>query len=311
MPGAHRESNKGVFKMLDKTDVVAEARRKIAAIGPVFNPDILAATREIYAPMVGKPRTNVQVTKDVAYGQDARHKLDVYRPAQATGQILIYIPGGGFVGGSKDGDDGVGPFYGNIGNYFADHGVVTVIANYRLAPAHAYPAGAQDIAGVVAWVRANAKQYGGNPDQIILYGQSAGSTHCATYLFDSSLHPASGVGVAAGILMSGIYKLEGEQKHPGIVAYFGTDQASYAARSPLTHIAKGARIPILVSVAEYDPAFLAVPSFQLATALTLRDSKSPQVAFFAGHNHVSTVMSLGTAQDDVGSRIREFIAGVK
>lgn len=297
--------------MLDKPNVVAETAGKVAAMGPVFGPDILAATRTIYAPMVGKPRTAVQVSKDVAYGPDPRHKLDVYRPAQAATHIVIYIPGGGFVGGSKDGDDGDGLFYGNIGNYFADHGVLTVIANYRLAPAHGYPAGAQDVGNVVAWVRANAKQYGANPDSIVLFGQSAGSTHCATYLFDSSLHPASGVGVAAGILMSGIYKLQGEQKHPGIVAYFGTDQSTYAARSPLTHIAKGARIPLLVSVAEYDPAFLAIPSFELAQALTARDARSPRFAYFAGHNHVSTVMSLGTAQDDVGSLLRGFIASVK
>ena len=49
----------------------------------------------------------------------------------------------------------------------------------------------------------------------------------------------------------------------------------------------------------------------LATALTQRDGKSPQLAWFAGHNHVSTVMSFGTAQDDVGSTIRVFIAGIK
>jgi hypothetical protein len=64
----------------------------------------------------------------------------------------------------------------------------------------------------------------------------------------------------------------------------------------------------LLSVAEYDPAFLAVPTYELARAVTLRDGKSPKVAYFAGHNHVSTVMSFGTAQDDVGSAVREFVA---
>jgi hypothetical protein len=28
-----------------------------------------------------------------------------------------------------------------------------------------------------------------------------------------------------------------------------------------------------------------------------------------GHNHVSTVQSLGSAQDDVGERLRNFLAG--
>jgi acetyl esterase len=297
--------------MLDKVSAdIADVSRKVAAFGPVFNPDILGATRALYAPLVGKSRTGVQVTKDVAYGKDPRQNLDIYRPAQGADRTLIYIPGGGFVGGSKDGDDGVGPFYGNLGNYFADHGVLTLVANYRLAPAHPWPAGAQDVAAVVAWARANAKQHGGNPDRIILYGQSAGATHCASYIFDSSFHPAGGVGLAAGILMSGPYKVEGELT-AGRLAYFGPDKSTYAARSPLTHVAKGPRIPLMLSIAEYDPAMLAGPTYELAIALTQRDGKSPHVAYFAGHNHVSTVMSFGTAQDDVGSVVRAFVTGVK
>lgn len=296
--------------MLDKTSEIAEVRRKVAAFGATFTPDTLVATRAIYAPLVGKARTNVQVSKNVSYGSDPRHVLDVYKPAQAADRTLIYIPGGGFVGGSKDGDDGVGPFYGNVGNYLADHGVLTLIANYRLAPAHPWPAGAEDVASVVAWARANARQHGGNPDRIILWGQSAGSTHCASYIFDKQFHPASGIGLAAGILMSGPYKVEGDLA-AGRLAYFGPDKSTYAARSPITHIATAPRIPLMLSVAEYDPGPLSAPTYELAQALTLRDGQSPHVAFFAGHNHVSTVMSLNTAQDDVGNVVREFVANVK
>jgi triacylglycerol lipase len=142
----------------------------------------------------------------------------------------------------------------------------------------------------------------------VLFGQSAGSTHAATYLFDPTFHPAGQAGVAAGILMSGPYSFQGELR-PNLKAYFGDDPSRYAERSPLTHVGKS-RTPLLLSVAEYDPAFLAMPTYELARAVTLRDGKSPSVAYFAGHNHVSTVMSFGTAQDDVGARVREFIASV-
>ncbi len=294
--------------MLDKTasSEVTEALRKVAAIGPKFDLEILEQTGKIYAPMVKKPKTAVQVTADVAYGSDPRQKLDVYRPASGNADItMVYIPGGGFIGGDKNAG---GAFYGNLGNYFADHGILTIVANYRLAPAATYPAGAQDVASVVGWARANAKKYGGNPDRIVIYGQSAGSTHVATYLFDTQFQPAGGPGVKAGILMSGPYKLAGELR-AGLLAYFGADQSTYAARSPLTHAAKGgAKIPLLLSVAEYDPGYLVTPTYELATVLTQRDGKSPQFAYFKGHNHVSTVMSFGTAQDDVGATIREFIA---
>ena len=292
-------------KAADGSKEVTEALRKVAAIGPKFDPDILELTRQIYLPLVRKAKSAVKVTADVADGSDPRQKLDVYQPAQGSGITMVYIPGGGFVGGDKNGD---GVFYGNLGNYFADHGILTLIANYRLAPDAVWPSGANDVASVVAWARANAKKYGGDPNRIMIYGQSAGSTHVAAYLFDPQFHPADGTGIKAAVMMSGPYKLAGELR-AGLLAYFGPDQSTYAARSPLTHAAKagGTKMPMLLSVAEYDPGYLVTPTYELATALTQRDGKSPQFAYFAGHNHVSTVMSFGTAQDDVGIRIREFI----
>ena len=289
----------------DAASEIADVCRKVAAMGPNFDQDILEATRALFAPLIRKPSGSVKITADIAYGSDPREKLDVYQPAQAAGHVLVYIPGGGFVGGDKNAD---GVFYVNLGNYFASHGILTIVANYRLAPAHPWPAGAQDVAGAVAWARANAKSFGGDPARIVLFGQSAGSTHSASFLFDPTFHPAGHPGVAAGILMSGPYSFQGELR-PNLKAYFGDDQSRYAERSPLTHVGKSST-PLLLSVAEYDPAFLAAPTYELARAVTLRDGKSPSVAYFAGHNHVSTVMSFGTAQDDVGARVREFIASV-
>src|SRR5690606_21823499 len=169
---------------------------------------ILEATRVIYAPLVGKPRTAVKLEADVSFGSDPRQKLDVYRPAEPTGQVIVYVPGGGFVGGDKSDPEGV--FYRNIGNYFADHGILTIIANYRLAPDHPYPAGSEDIASAVSWARANAANYGGDPKRIIVFGQSAGSVHVANFLFDPQFHAGGDAGVAAAILMSGPHKVEGD-----------------------------------------------------------------------------------------------------
>jgi len=298
--------------MLDKVSEpseIATARQKIAAIGPKFDPEILEITRHIYAPLVGKPKSAVKVTPDIPYGTGPRQQLDLYEPANTTGQVIVYIPGGGFIGGDKRDADGT--FYRNLGNYFADHGILTVVANYRLAPNYKYPAGSQDVASAIAWTRANARKYGGDPNRVIVFGQSAGSSHTANFLFDPQFHTAGGPGVAAAILMSGPYKVEGDLR-AGMLAYFGDDKAAYPARSPIALAAKSPanKLPMLLSVAEYDPVFLVTPTYELATILAQRDGKTPQLAFFAGHNHVSTVMSFGTAQDDVGSAVRQFIAGI-
>ena len=53
---------------------LAELRRKVAAMGANFDPDILEATRALYAPLI-KTKGQVKVTADIAYGTDARQKL--------------------------------------------------------------------------------------------------------------------------------------------------------------------------------------------------------------------------------------------
>lgn len=279
---------------------------KIKAIGAKFDNEILAQTRELYAPLVKRQSAaKVTTTADIAYGRDVRQKLDLYRPEGRRLPILVYIPGGGYIGGDKNSD---GVFYGNLGVYFANHGYLTVIANYRLAPAHPWPAGAEDTAAAIAWARREGETHGGDANRVFLFGQSAGATHAASYLFDPRFHAADGVGIKAAVLMSGGAYSVPAKPSPNHLAYFGSDASQYEARSPLTHVAKS-KVPLLLSVAEYDPGYLTAPTYDLARAVSLRDGQSPQFTYFRGHNHVSTVQSLGSGQDDVGERVREFLGG--
>ncbi len=83
-----------------------------------------------------------------------------------------------------------------------------------------------------------------------MFGQSAGSTHTANFLFDPQFHTAGSAGVAAAILMSGPYKVEGDLR-AGMLAYFGEDKATYPARSPVALAAKApaSKMLMLLSVA--------------------------------------------------------------
>ncbi len=279
---------------------------KIKAIGAKFDEEINTATRALYRPELERqPTTGLTITADIAYGADPRQKFDLYRPQGQRLPILIYVPGGGFVRGDKNAD---GVFYRNVGIYFARHGYLALVANYRLAPANPWPAGAQDVAGVVAWAKKEAEAHGGNAGKLFLFGQSAGAGHVAGYVFDPRFHAPSGAGVTAAVLMSGGgYRVSGNVA-PNLAAYYGSDASQYEARSPITHVGKS-KVPLFLSAAEYDPGFLAASSFDLARAVSERDGKAPQFAYFRGHNHVSTVDSLGSSQDDVGARVREFLGG--
>lgn len=281
----------------------SEVGAAIAAMGPAFDATVLTRTVALFAPIRNDSADGLAVARDVAYGPDPRHRLDVFAPTESDERprpVLVFVHGGGFVRGNREA---------NIAAYAARHGMVGVAMTYRLAPAHPWPAGAEDVRAAIAWVRANAAGYGGDPTRIVLMGHSAGATHAASYAFDPALHPAEGPGIAGLILGSGFFTMRAGDRSPGNAAYFGADAAEYAARSPMTHAARN-RVPLLLFNAEYDPPFLGAPTTELATIACGAAGRCPRIVQLRGHNHVSEIFAIGTADDELGAEIRRFVGAL-
>ncbi|MFC8124073.1 carboxylesterase/lipase family protein [Streptomyces sp. NPDC057302] len=90
--------------------------------------------------------------------------------------VMVFVHGGGFVAGSTRASlyDGAA---------FARDGVVLVSVNYRLGaagfldlPGAPRNRGLLDVIAALRWVRQNIAAFGGDPDQVTLFGQSAGAT---------------------------------------------------------------------------------------------------------------------------------------
>jgi arylformamidase len=279
---------------------------EIARLGPQFNPDILASTRSLYSGLVAPASSDIKAELDIAYGPHPRQKLDLYRAdGDDTRPVLLFVPGGGFTGGDKRMDD---VFYGNLARWFAARGFVVMAMNYRLAPDHPWPSGGDDVGLALAWTTANVRRHHGDPARIFIFGQSAGATHVATFLFHPQVHQPV-ARIAGVILASGLYRMTEQHRAPNVVAYFGSDASKFEDRSPITHVGNNP-VPLLLSVAEFDPGVLAAPTYQLAEAVTRRDGRPPPVLWLKGHNHVSTVLSFGTGDDVFGRRILEFTDGI-
>jgi triacylglycerol lipase len=292
---------------MNSSPVLKIVKSRIAAMGPHFDQAILEETRALYQPLLPKAPHGVRVQQDVPYASGERQRLDVYRPADAAGlPVLVYVPGGGFVGGDKR--DGNG-FYTNIGHHFAERGFLVLTMNYRLAPDHTWPAGGEDVGCAVAWAREHGTAHGGDPDRIAVFGQSAGASHVLTWLFDPVLKDANTPAsrpVSAVVLSSGTYRVAGDRIAPNVMAYFGSDRSQYEARSPMTHVHRTS-VPFLLTVSEFDPPFLASPTFELAAKLTNENGRTPELRWLAGHNHVSNVLSIGTPDDAAADVVADFL----
>lgn len=111
------------------------------------------------------------IETDVAYGKDPAQKADFYLPAKANGAAIVFVHGGGWFRGDKANDQ-------EIGQYFAAAGYVTALVNYRLAPAHLFPAAQTDLHTFLAWFAASSYEF--DRAKVGLLGASVGGTMALT-----------------------------------------------------------------------------------------------------------------------------------
>ncbi len=271
-------------------------------------------TRSVYDPLLEHQRRDgVEVTGNIAYGGDERHRLDLYRPEAKQGAalpVIIFMPGGGFIRGDKADRE-------NVGQYFARHGVAVAVANYRLAPTHRWPAGALDVIDAYRWVVGNAAQYGLDPARIFVVGESAGAAHVATATLIRRFHPAEGLSIAGIVLISGVYnpvleKLAREQfgvatPDPRNEAYFGTDFDRYGQMSTIELIDAPPVAPLLITFAELDMLQMQVQAGELFSRLVTKHGFKPQLRVIRGHNHLTQGFAVNTGDDSLSAPILDFL----
>jgi para-nitrobenzyl esterase len=119
--------------------------------------------------------------------------LNVYVPADATNKsklpVMFWIHGGGYSGGA-----GSEPRHN--GDFLPTKGVALVTINYRLgvfgflatadlakeADGKAGNYGLLDMVAALQWVKANIKKFGGDPNNVTIFGESAGSFAVSTLM---------------------------------------------------------------------------------------------------------------------------------
>lgn len=218
-----------------------------------------------------------RVTPSITYltANNFEAKLDVYSRSDATTPqpTMIWIHGGGWTGGNKEGDTF------NLLPYM-EMGWNVVNVEYRLAKTSLAPAAVEDCLCALRWVVRNAKEYNVDISKLVVSGRSAGGHLALT----TGMIPASAgldgecpgkeeLKVAAVVDWYGITDvadlLDGANMRTFAVQWMGSmpNRVEIAKRvSPLTYVRAG--LPPIISIqGDQDPAVPYSHSVRLQDAL--------------------------------------------
>lgn len=102
--------------------------------------------------------------------KDDSISIRIYQPIGGSKQnpVVVMYHGGGWVAGDIDTVDG------QCREVCLGTHAIVVSVDYRLAPECPFPAAVNDCYAALQWVATNIHTYGGNPNQIVVAGDSAG-----------------------------------------------------------------------------------------------------------------------------------------
>ena len=173
----------------------------------------LSLATALAQPTTNQPRPRIQLPpgvtalRDLEYGRVGERplRLDLYLPqdTKTPRPLIIWIHGGAWLAGSKDG--------GSPALQFTGHGYTVAHVGYRLSGEAKFPAQINDCKGAVRWLRANAGKYQLDPDKFVAWGSSAGG------------HLAALVGTSGGVkeLEGDVNDLKDSSRVQAVIDWFG------------------------------------------------------------------------------------------
>ena len=203
---------------------------------PPRKPEPWTGVREAFqngptAPQLsGPPNALILNHKEPALQGEDCLVINIFSPAVKDGRkrpVMVWLHGGGFASGA-------GSAHSFDGTYLArPQDVVVVSVNHRLnvfgylylagAGGEKYAdsgnAGLLDVVAVLQWVRDNIAQFGGNPGNVTLFGQSGGGLKISTLL---AMPPAKGLFhkaiIESGSLLKGVHREDANKTTERILA---------------------------------------------------------------------------------------------
>ena len=174
-------------------------------------------------------------TRDLAYGPNPRHRIDVYQPRVGSqAPVVVFFYGGSWNKGERED-------YKFVGEALAAKGIVVALVDYRLYPEVRYPEFLEDGARAIAWMRGEARRFGADPEKLFVMGHSAGAYNAAMLALDPRWLKAQGLSpsqLAGWIGLAGPYDFL-PSTNPDVQPVFHHPHYPSGAQ-PIEHVSKAA-----------------------------------------------------------------------
>ncbi len=252
------------------------------------------------------PLDDLTVSQGIAYAPEAkpnpRQELDIYAPPLAEGEVrpvIVFFYGGAWVGGSRE-------QFRWMGAGLARQGYVAVVPDYRIYPEVTWPAFVRDNASAVRWVKDNIADYGGDPDQLVLIGHSAGAFNALSlavepqWLAAQDMEPVRDIKAVVGL--SGVYNML-ELDAGNETAIFGPPTGYVEMINNVT----GTSPPALF-VGSYEDRIADAPDSDRMAARITELGGVAEVITYPGLGHSDTVTAMGDAFDAPDIPVQQDIA---
>jgi acetyl esterase/lipase len=244
------------------------------------------AALKLFNALVPKDANTELVGEAIAYGPDARQKLDIYAPSDASGPfpILLFVYGGSWKDGYRGG-------YEFAGRAFAARGYLTLVMDYRLMPENRFPAFVQDVACAIAWAEQESQRFGGDPKRIFAVGHSAGAYNLSMAILNQKYLQAAGANSSP---IRGVATMAGPFDFLPLdtkttIGTFGREP-DLAVTQPITY-ARANVPPFLFMTGTDDTTVFPKNSRAMDKALRIKGATS-ELREYKGVGHVGILMAL-------------------
>src|SRR4051812_160250 len=211
------------------------------------------------------------------YGPGPLQLIDLFPARAPHSPIFVFIHGGYWRALSKD-------HFGFIAEPLLDAGAAVAMVDYDLCPAVSLSTVVEQVAESIAWIRRAARDLNGDPDRLVVCGNSAGA-HLAAMMLSRDWNEAGKESFIQGaVLVTGIYDLS-PIPHIQVREDVALNADDIQRLSPL-RLRPRVKAPVVVAVGGAEPALWIDQSARYHRMLVEAGMKSEYMVL-PDHHHFS------------------------